>query len=218
MRPRLVIAAGWAHEADSLAGLAASCRTWADAEACAWWRIVDEPHALDGAWGVGWSLGGLLMLRAALELGAQPRGLALIAATPRFTAAPDFACGTPAAELRALDRLARRDPASALALFRQRCAAPHPPLPGPADAPPQRLEEGLALLRDIDLRERLPALRCPLALLHGAKDVVIPPDASRWMADRVPGATLGTVPDTGHDLPQRQAEAVAAELRRFIAS
>src|SRR5690606_40237197 len=60
-------------------------------------RIADRvPRAI---W-LGWSLGGLVALHAALDRPAQVRGLAMLCATPRFVAAPDWPHAMPAETLR----------------------------------------------------------------------------------------------------------------------
>ncbi len=45
---------------------------------------------------LGWSLGGLVALRAALDYPANVRGLVMIASSPRFVSAPDWPHGVAA--------------------------------------------------------------------------------------------------------------------------
>ncbi len=60
------------------------------------------------------------------------------------------------------------------------------------------LADGLALLADTDLRGELAALACPVRLLHGANDAVVPVAAARWLAETLPEARLSTFDDAGH--------------------
>ena len=57
---------------------------------------------------------------------------------------------------------------------------------------------GLDWLRDTDLRERVEALSCPLLLIHGERDPLMPLPASRWLADRLPQARLEVFADAAH--------------------
>jgi pimeloyl-ACP methyl ester carboxylesterase len=63
---------------------------------------------------------------------------------------------------------------------------------------------------------RLPAIQCPVLVVTGAEDVVIPPENSRILADRIPGAQLAEFPGAGHGLqyqcPAKLARAVLAFL------
>ncbi|WP_430787966.1 alpha/beta fold hydrolase [Actinoplanes sp. G11-F43] len=49
-------------------------------------------------------------------------------------------------------------------------------------------------------RERLPEIAVPTVVLHGDHDPLFPPAHGRALRDLIPGATLITLPDTGHDL------------------
>lgn len=63
----------------------------------------------------------------------------------------------------------------------------------------------------------LTALRCPLALVWGARDTTVPLAVARAALDVVPGATLEVLEGVGHlvptECPERLASAVLAMLR-----
>ncbi len=65
---------------------------------------------------------------------------------------------------------------------------------------------------------KLPSLRCPTLLLHGAQDLVIPPKNARVLAARIPGAKLIEIAGASHwlhsDQPARTAEAVLAFIQK----
>lgn len=48
------------------------------------------------------------------------------------------------------------------------------------------------------LSRDLPSVTSPLLLLHGARDVTVPPDVALQAAAKVPGATAEILPDLGH--------------------
>ena len=74
-----------------------------------------------------------------------------------------------------------------------------------------------AAIRDTDLSAAAPRLSLPVACLAGEDDRATPPAVVADMAARIPGATLRTLPRTGH-LPCIEApEAVAAALGELLA-
>ena len=83
-------------------------------------------------------------------------------------------------------------------------------------ASPGTLDALSRMNREIDIRHVLPAIRVPTLVLHGAEDAVVPPDAARWMASRIPGARFVTIPDATRLHFGRGTEAVNAEVRAFL--
>lgn len=59
-----------------------------------------------------------------------------------------------------------------------------------------------AIMADGDRSALVEGLRVPTAVIHGEADPLIPPEAGRDLARRIPGATLDLIPGMGHDLPQ----------------
>jgi pimeloyl-ACP methyl ester carboxylesterase len=70
----------------------------------------------EGALWLGWSLGGLFALQAALTR-PDLRGLVLAASSPRFVAAPDWPRGTPASALAGFADDLRNDYAGTIGRF-----------------------------------------------------------------------------------------------------
>ncbi len=67
-----------------------------------------------------------------------------------------------------------------------------------------------------DIRHRLGEIRVPTLVVVGAEDVPTPVSRSRDIADRIPGATLVTIPGAGHLSALDQPERVTEELLRFF--
>lgn len=157
----------------------------------------------------GWSLGALLAMQAALLAPERVAGLVLVGATPCFTRHDDWADAQPAALLNDFAAAVANDGRTTLqrfvALFNQGDSKARPigrdiarnvlssPLPATST-----LLAGLDWLRDTDLRERVEALSCPLLLIHGERDPLMPLPASRWLADRLPQARLEVFADAAH--------------------
>ena len=170
-------------------------------------RIVDSLPA--GMILCGWSLGALLAMQAALLAPERVAGLVLVGATPCFTRHDGWADAQPTALLNDFAAAVANDGRTTLqrfvALFNQGDAKARPigrdiarnvlssPLPATST-----LLAGLDWLRDTDLRERVEALSCPLLLIHGERDPLMPLPASRWLADRLPQARLEVFADAAH--------------------
>ena len=69
-----------------------------------------------------------------------------------------------------------------------------------------------------DTYDRLPQIAAPTLVINGAEDALIPPENSRIMAQRIPGAELVLFPEAGHlyfhEMPEEADAAVADFLRR----
>jgi pimeloyl-[acyl-carrier protein] methyl ester esterase len=158
---------------------------------------------------LGWSLGAEIALASLPALGRRVERLALVSATPRFTACDGWPHGLPARTLEAQARHVDRDPARAAARFfegmfvpgevdevaRARAAALRDEIPVP-DRP--ALRDGLSVLATADLRGALASVAVPTLLVHGESDPVCLPGAAFTMADAIPDAGLVTIPEAGH--------------------
>lgn len=199
---------GWAFADDALAPLAEGlgCSPASDPAAAVVW--------------IGWSLGGLRALARA-RLRAPPARLILIASTARFSRAGDWP-GLPGAHLRALQRQFMRDPDAALRGFHMLCAPEADPaliarrLQVSRALPTESLRAGLRELAELDLRDGLHELNCPVLILHGANDRIIPAAAAYALAARLPHARVEIHPAAEHDLPLAHPAWVIETMRNFL--
>ena len=77
--------------------------------------------------------------------------------------------------------------------------------------------EQRALLRDLPaLERRLREIRVPTTIVSGTADTVVPPRASRLLAEQIPGARLELLEGAGHLLPHRHPDAVARAVAEAI--
>ena len=171
---------------------------------------------------LGWSMGGLFALTAALEMPQQVRGLAMLAATPKFVRAADWPHGSEgtlvhqlAVDLEsdyhatlewflALEAMGSPDPRAELRHLRT--------LVFDRGEPELRvLQEGIALLENTDLRAALADLRVPSAWIAGRRDRLVPPQAMAWSADQC-GGHYSELERAGHAPFFGYADAVAQAL------
>ena len=163
---------------------------------------------------MGWSLGGLYALQAALDFPRHVRGLAMLCASPRFVRGDDWPDAVSPEILQNFGRELGTDYVGTLERFLalealgSDCA--HADLRKLRadtfnDHPPQvrALVEGLAVLENTDLRARLPDLARPSTWIAGRRDRLIPWQAMQWSARRCGGAFTnitggGHAPFIGH--------------------
>lgn len=184
--------------------------------ACAQELATKVPRAI---W-IGWSLGGLVALQAALDLG-NVRGLVEIASSPRFIAGPDWPHATSHEAFEqfeiglrddyrgiierflALEALGSKD---AQAVSRElRAKAFEYGEPDLAV-----LEQGMRVLETVDMRSRLAALKTPSLWIAGKRDRIVQAPAMRWAAQECRGTFVEI--DSGHapfiSHPREVAEAI----------
>ena len=180
----------------------------------------------DSATLLGWSLGGQVAMRAALDHPHKVARLVLLASTPKFVATEDWERGMAAADLQDFGAALLADPQATLLRFLSLQTRGMPGqktllqqlrqtlLAAPA-ASSEALAAGLAILRDTDLRDELPRLTQPTLILHGALDTLTPPAAGAWMAETLPAAQHIEFSRAAHAPHLSHGAEVAAAIGRF---
>jgi len=204
-------------------GHSRDCGLSLEPRACAEAIASEVPPAV---W-LGWSLGGLMALTAALDKPQHVLGLAMLCATPKFVRSDDWPQGNDASLVQqlaadletdyhatlerfmALEAMGSTDPRAELRRLRSEAFAR-----GEPDL--RVLQEGIRVLESTDLRDRLPQLTMPSAWIAGRRDRLVHPAAMQWSADAAKGhfteiARAGHAPFFGH------AEAVAEALDGLLA-
>ena len=74
----------------------------------------------------------------------------------------------------------------------------------------------LHALAEADLREVLPRIEVPTLLLYGEEDQRSPMTVAREMHARIPGSTLVSIPEVGHQSNIEAADLFNAEVRHFL--
>ena len=180
-----------------------------------------------GAAVLGWSLGGLVALEAALRMPQRMRGLILANSTPRFTATEEWPHAMPPEQLkefadglaldyqetlrRFLSLQVRGDDAARASLRELRDALFSHGEPDTAS-----LALGLTILKDSDLRRKLRDVSIPTLVLAGGYDRLTPAAASEYTAAHIPGARLEVFPKSAHAPFISHADAFVTAVLEFM--
>lgn len=176
---------------------------------------------------LGWSLGGMVALAWAARHPQQVEALILVGTTPVFVNREDWALGLEPEVLDGFAHALMQDPRATLLRFlalqarggeearavvaRLREQLLARPLPERAT-----LAAGLELLRKVDLRPWVSAVRCPTLVVHGGHDALCPPQAGRWLAEHLPRARLALHERASHAPFLSHPEWFAATLAAFL--
>ena len=196
----------------------------------------DDPNALidavladlpDGSWLLGWSLGGLIAMQAALRAPGRLAGLVLVAATPSLIRRPHWPEAVDPGLLKAMALELAADPETVVQRFlalemhgavnarsdlkqlREQAFAHGMPSK-------QSLLAGLSHLADTDLTHQLEALDLPIRLIGGRRDKLVPWAALESVAERLPDAELLRIPGAAHAPFLTDPDAVAAAVRGWV--
>lgn len=175
---------------------------------------------------LGWSLGALVALQAALLAPRRIAGLILVGGTPRFVQGPDWPCALAPAILGQFRADLAQDSAATLQRFlalqtrgseagvetlrllRRRLST------RPA-ARAEALDTGLSLLAGTDLRDRLGALDCPSLWLLGERDRLVPRALAERLAGLLTEGEVRVLQGAGHAPFLSHPALIAAAIESF---
>ena len=161
----------------------------------------------EAAW-IGWSLGGLVTLAAAIQQPQRVQKAILVGATPSFVRRPGWDCGVDSRACRAFSEALVNNPAGTAEQFWSQCfGAPSvaeslrllgkssvmDDLPMSTD-----LEAGLRLLYDNDLLAESGHCKVPTLFLGGARDRTILPESFTRAAALMPAGEARVMRGAGH--------------------
>ena len=174
----------------------------------------------------GWSLGGLVAMQVAQDFPASVRGLALLAASPRFVRGDDWPAGMDPAVFAQFGDELGRDFAGTLDRFlaleaqgsdhmRDELRLLRHEVHAAGDPAPHALVDGLRILHHADLRAGLASLAMPSLWIAGRRDRLVSPAAMRDAAALATAGAFLEVAGAGHAPFLTHAAPVAEALVAF---
>lgn len=175
---------------------------------------------------LGWSLGGLIGLQAALQRPECVKGLVQIGASPKFAHSTDWTLGADERLLLDMKRDLTLEYRKTLDRFlalechgsehaRQELRALRAHIFEHGEPNIASLQDGLELLRQTDFRRRLGDINCPALWLAGERDKLIPWQAMHWAAEQMPVAHFAKIKGAGHAPFLSDARQVSKSIRQF---
>ncbi|MGO9017350.1 MAG: alpha/beta fold hydrolase [Syntrophobacteraceae bacterium] len=172
---------------------------------------------------VGWSTGGIAAIEAAANYPEKVCGLVLLSATARFCSDAGYSAGVAPAVLRAMIRSLARRPEAVIADFLEQALYP---VRIPADELARRtanalkqgtncLIDGLEYLARVDLRDVLPAVTAPCLIIHGRQDRIVPRQAAKFLASKLPASEVELLPSAGHSLIEQSGKDLINRILQF---
>ncbi len=177
---------------------------------------------------IGWSMGVQVAIRAFKPIKDRLAALVFVGGTPKFTASDDYPCGLPPAETRSMAIRLRRNYVKTMGDFfhgmfaegeLSRDSYQHIVRDMVMGGKLPERETALKTLDTLvssDLRPLLREIDVPVLLVHGSKDIITMPEASRYMTRYLPHATLKIIEGTGHAPFISRPEGFNALLHSFM--
>ena len=157
----------------------------------------------------GWSLGGQVAMRLALDIPERVNKLILVSTTPSFIQREGWTWAMEEGTLKLFIRNLEQNYSVTLnrfftlqlsgdsnthSLLRQlRKSIFQEGVPNK-----DGLKIGMQILLTTDLRKNIKNIIHPVTLLHGESDVIIHPNAARWLNESLEDSELVMLPDCGH--------------------
>ena len=173
---------------------------------------------------VGWSAGGIVGLEMTCENPGSLKGLVVIGATPKFCREEEYPWGVATRNVRAMIMEIRKDSRVVLDRFFQDVTWPavesescrNEKINAARNMGIEHLVHGLEYLLKMDLRERLKEVEIPILIIHGREDRIVPWQAGACLNRLLPNSRIIIHEGVGHDIPGRQTDIVAFQIRTFL--
>ncbi len=176
---------------------------------------------------LGWSLGGLIAQRIALNQPDRIRRLVLVGSTPCFVNKADWDAGINPANFESFAQAVNSDyKATILQFLTLQCMkaddarstlkqlrASFETRPTPTQT---TLQRALQILLDADLRDEVASIRKPTLLIHGDRDTLAPVQAAHWMMQQLPQGFLRVMSGSAHAPFLSHSEQFIAALNQFL--
>ncbi|PPD56241.1 MAG: pimeloyl-[acyl-carrier protein] methyl ester esterase [Methylotenera sp.] len=176
---------------------------------------------------LGWSLGGLVAQRIALNQPDRIRRLVLVGSTPCFVNKAGWDAGINPANFESFAQAVNSDyKATILQFLTLQCMkaddarstlkqlrASFETRPTPTQT---TLQRALQILLDADLRDEVANIRKPTLLIHGDRDTLAPVQAAHWMMQQLPHGFLRVMSGSAHAPFLSHSEQFIAALNQFL--
>jgi len=177
---------------------------------------------------LGWSLGGLVSMKIAIDYPERIERLITIASTPKFTATNDW----PGMSLETLNKFSislEQDYTSTINQFitlqfqgsdthRAKIRALKQIVHNTKKPDKHILKDSLYILKETDLRDQIEEIQCPQLNLLGRCDMLVPAAMAEKLNTLSPNSEIRIIPKTSHAPFLSQAKTCADYISKFLSS
>ena len=171
-------------------------------------QLLSTHSRVPAVW-LGWSLGGMGVLELAAHYPTLVRALIVVGTNLSFITRRGWPRALTPAQLADMTERVEQDTAAALRYFasltalrgngsRETARMLMSCLQRTVPPAPSALRAGLQILRDTDLRPSIRAVGCPIMVIAGAEDPLVPAAAAQAMRVLNPNVTVSTIAGAGH--------------------
>jgi 3-oxoadipate enol-lactonase len=82
--------------------------------------------------------------------------------------------------------------------------------------PPETADKLLAGIAEFNALDRLDQIKCPVMIVHGDRDVLVPPGNAALIKSRIPGAELFMIPNAGHSYAAADPVGIHQRIMTFL--
>ena len=171
---------------------------------------------------VGWSLGGMIALSAAIACPGKVSGIVLVSSSARMVQDKEYA-GVSTRVLKAMKLRLKADKQGLMNDFATMGISPEKSdslrkdfVSGALEIDNDKLTEGLSFLQNCDLRDQLINVRIPVNIIHGECDGIMNPDNADYLSDKLLNTSLDIVGGTGHFMIQSKPEIITESIKNII--
>lgn len=176
---------------------------------------------------LGWSLGGLVAQRIALNQPDRIRRLVLVGSTPCFVNKAGWDAGIEPSNFETFANNVNSDYKATIMQFLtlqcmkaddarstlKQLRASFDTRPTPTQT---TLQRALHILLESDLRDEVVNIRKPTLLIHGDRDTLAPVQAAHWMMQQLPHGFLRVISGSAHAPFLSHSEQFIAALNQFL--
>lgn len=172
-----------------------------------------EHEGIDRAVLVGHSMGGAIALTTALAASHHVQGIVVLGSAARLGVTPEILEGLQSAFEATVNMIVKFSwSRSAPAVYRE-TGRRHMLAAGP-----ETVLADFQACASYSVKDRLAELSCPVLVVAGGSDKMVPPKASRSLAEGVKHGRYVEIEGAGHFLHFEQTKAVAGEVTAFLQS
>jgi pimeloyl-[acyl-carrier protein] methyl ester esterase len=170
---------------------------------------------------VGWSLGGMIALSAAITFPEKVSGLVIVSSSARMVQDEEYVGVNPRV-LKAMKFRLKTDKQGLLNDFAVMGISPgknnsirNDFVNKALEIDNNKLSEGLAYLQNSDLRDRIPIIKVPVNIIHGECDEIMNFANARYLGDNLLNAYLEIVGDAGHFLLHSNPNIIVESIKNL---